>query len=166
MEISDGRIRVEKVTLHGRDGSTKDRLVIRHPGAVVLLPILDDGRIVLIRNRRFTIDRELLELPAGTLEGDDPMEAARRELIEETGYRCGRIEALGWFYASPGICDEVMHAFVARDLEPGEQALEPTEEIEVVTMTPDEVDAAIANGELVDGKTLATLLLWRSRTLR
>lgn len=161
MSLTDGRIRIERVTLSGRDGSSKERLVVRHPGAVVLLPLLDDGRIVLIRNRRFTIDRVLLELPAGTLEGDDPAEAARRELTEETGYQCAHLESLGSFYASPGICDEVMHAFVARGLTEGAQALDPTEEIEVVPMTMTEIELAIRTGELIDGKTLATLMLWR-----
>ena len=129
----------------------------------MLLPVLDDGRIVLIRNRRFSIDRVLLELPAGTLEGDDPVETARRELTEETGYECARLDPLGSFYASPGFCDEVMHAFVARDLTAGRQALDPTEEIEVVAMRMGEIDAAIRSGELVDGKTLATLQLWSLR---
>ena len=88
------------------DGRRHVREVIRHPGAVVLLPILDDGRVVLIRNRREAVGQHLVELPAGTLEpGEDPMAAAHRELAEETGYRAGTMELLVSFFSSPGILD-------------------------------------------------------------
>lgn len=157
----DARVALEVLELVGRDGSTKTKAVLRHPGAVVILPILEDGRVVLIENRRVALGVTLLELPAGTLEGDaPPFEQAARELREETGYAAGRIEPLLTFYASPGICDERMYAFVARELLAGPQALDPTEEIVVVTRTWDDAMRAIAAGEIVDGKSLAVMLFW------
>ncbi|MGF1467662.1 MAG: NUDIX hydrolase [Sandaracinaceae bacterium] len=155
---------VDRLDVPLRAGGSVRREVVVHPGAVVVLPWLDDGRLVLIRSYRFAIERPLVELPAGTLEaGEDPREAAVRELQEETGYRAEAVWPLSSFYPSPGICDEVMHAFVAEGLTPGPQALEPTEDIEVLALRVDEVEARVRAGELVDAKTLATLLLWRLR---
>lgn len=157
----DSRVALEVLELVGRDGSTKTKAVLRHPGAVVILPLLDDGRVVLIENRRVALGATLLELPAGTLEGDEaPIDQAARELREETGYVARTIEPVLSFYASPGICDERMHGFVARGLVAGTQELDPTEEIGVVVRTWDEVMRAIRDGELVDGKSLALLLYW------
>lgn len=157
----DSRVALEVLELVGRDGSTKTKAVLRHPGAVVILPLLDDGRVVLIENHRVALGTTLVELPAGTLEGDDsPVDQAVRELREETGYVARTIEPLLSFYASPGICDERMHGFVARGLVAGAQELDPTEEIRVVVRTWDEVMRAIRAGELVDGKSLALLLYW------
>lgn len=157
----DSRVALEVLELVGRDGSTKTKAVLRHPGAVVILPLLDDGRVVLIENRRVALGTTLLELPAGTLEGaDEPIDQALRELREETGYVARTIEPLLSFYASPGICDERMHGFVARGLVAGTQELDPTEEIAAVTRTWDEVMRAIRDGELVDGKSLTLLLYW------
>jgi ADP-ribose pyrophosphatase len=103
-----------------------------HPGAVVVLPLLDADTIVMIRNFRPSVGATLLELPAGTLEADEPAEAcAGRELIEETGYRAGRIEPLVDFYTSPGVLSERMFAFVARELSHVGQQLDEGEEIEV-----------------------------------
>ncbi|MCE5319238.1 MAG: NUDIX hydrolase, partial [Parachlamydia sp.] len=86
-------------------GNNKRRDVILHPGAVVILPILDHEHILLIRNQRFAVGKELWELPAGTLEkGEAPLETAKRELIEETGYEAAEMEPLTQFYTSPGFC--------------------------------------------------------------
>jgi ADP-ribose pyrophosphatase len=145
-------------------GRVRQREVVLHPGAVIILPVLPDGRIVLIRNRRHTVDEVLLELPAGTLERDetgkteDPVGCAARELIEETGYRAGRLEGLGWFYTSPGILTEKMWAFVATELAPGRQELEETEQIEVEVLEKDAVLRFIRENRIVDAKTIATVL--------
>lgn len=153
------RFRVDRFELSARDGSTRVRELVVHPGAVVLLPLLDDGRVVMIRNRRPMLGATLLELPAGTLEaGEAPEATAERELREETGYTAGRIEPLMRFYASPGITDEMMHAFVARDLRAGAQELDPTEAIDVVVLPFADALAACRDGRIVDGKTLAVLL--------
>ncbi len=135
-----------------------ERDVVVHPGAVVILPILDDGRIVMIRNHRYTVERELLELPAGTREPDEtPIETARREVIEETGYRAGRMEPLGTFFTSPGILTEEMHAFVATDLEEVGQSLEDGERIVVEEMAEEAVLDMLRECRVQDGKTIAVL---------
>jgi ADP-ribose pyrophosphatase len=152
---------VERRHVPTHDGGTAVREVVVHPGAVVVLPLLDDGRVVMIRNHRFAVGETLWELCAGTLEpGEEPIVTAARELIEETGYEAGRIEPLTVFYTSPGICDERMCAFVATDLSEVGQRLEATEQIEVARLARPEVMALAASGEIRDGKTLATLLFW------
>jgi ADP-ribose pyrophosphatase len=145
-------------------GGTKKKEVVLHPGAVLILPVLDDGRIVFVRNLRHTVGQTLLELPAGTLERDeagnveDPLLCAGRELTEETGYRAAKLESLGWFYTSPGILTEKMYVFLATGLTAGAQELDDSEQIEVATMTPDQVREQIVENLLVDAKSIATLL--------
>lgn len=132
-----------------------------HPGAVVILPLLDDNTIVLIRVRRYAVGASLLELPAGTLEkGELPINTAGRELVEETGYLANRMQPLGVFYTSPGILSEQMYAFVATDLEQQEQALEEGEEIELVPTPYDDALDMIRSGAIQDGKTIAALLMY------
>jgi ADP-ribose pyrophosphatase len=150
---------VDRVTITTHAGEHVKRELVVHPGAVIVLPLLDDGRVVMFRNQRFAVGQELWELPAGTLEDDEPaMDCARRELIEETGYRAEKVVALSRFYTSPGFTNEDMHAFVATDLTHVGQQLEATEKIEVEILPMDEVLAMIRDGRIVDGKTIATLL--------
>ncbi len=158
----DGKLfKVEIVPQRGLDGKVREREVVRHPGAVLVLPVLDRERIIMIRNYRIAVDDRLLELPAGKLESEeDPRKAAGRELEEETGYRAGRLLPLAEYYTSPGFADELMHAFVAEDLTPCGQRLEPGEEIEVVIVHRDEAVEMAMNGTIRDGKTIAALLMW------
>ncbi|MGN6370561.1 MAG: NUDIX hydrolase [Phycisphaerae bacterium] len=164
-------------TVRTNSGQTQVREVCLHRGAVIILPVLGDGRIVLIRNRRHTVFETLLELPAGTLEyaaetgepGDateDPAEAAARELTEETGYRAEKIEPLGWFYTSPGILTEKMYAFLATGLAAGRQALEENEQIQVEVATKEQVLQMIQENRIVDAKTIAILLKYLTATKR
>ncbi len=148
-----------------RNGRTVRREIIVHPGAVVILPILDDGRFVMARVFRHTLDRELLELPAGTLDqpGESPQDAAQRELEEETGYQAGQIAALCEFYPSPGVMTELIRAYVATDLTKTAQRLEETEQIRVELMRPADALAAIDRGEIMDAKTIITLLTHNRR---
>jgi ADP-ribose diphosphatase len=137
------------------------REVVVHPGAVVVMGILPDEQIILIRTRRYAVGQNLVELPAGTLEkGEDPINCAGRELLEETGYLAGRLRPIGNFYTSPGILSEKMYAFVAYDLEKQEQALEEGEEIELQFATLDDAIEMIRRGEIHDGKTVAALLMY------
>lgn len=151
---------VERITwAHPDEGErTHAHEIIVHPGAVVVLPILENGDWVLIRNHRPAVGRELLELPAGTLEpGEAPPACARRELEEETGFQAERLEPLLEFYTSPGVSTERMYGFVARGLTEGKQNLEPSEYIHVQRCRPQEVRRWLFDGTLEDGKTLAML---------
>ncbi len=153
--------RIDLILRHQKtsSGTVRQREVLVHPGAVIILPVLEDGRIVLIRNRRHTVLDELWELAAGTLEkGEDPALCAARELTEETGYTATRLHSLGWFYTSPGILTEKMYAFVATGLTEGSQSLEDNEQIQVELRTPDQIRAMITENQIVDAKTIATLL--------
>jgi ADP-ribose pyrophosphatase len=132
------------------------RQVVKHPGAVVIVPQLEDSRLVLIEQYRFAVGETLLEFPAGTLEPDEaPLECARRELIEETGYRADHWHALGVIYPSPGYCDEQQHLFVASGLVPDQAAGDEDEILEVKRLTVQEVERAIADGTLIDAKSIA-----------
>jgi ADP-ribose pyrophosphatase len=154
------RFKVERLREKDKDGKVREREVVRHTGAVTVLPIVDDDRICLIRNWRVAVEETLIEIPAGTLEpGEDPAECARRELVEETGYRAGRIEFVQEFFLSPGILDEKMHFFLAKDLTPGETALEPGERIENWIVTWKEALELVKSGKIRDSKTLTGILL-------
>lgn len=155
------RFDVRAVELPVKDGRTVRREFVAHPGAVVILPVIDAKRIVMIRNQRFAVHEELWELPAGTLEPDEPPDhTAGRELIEETGYQAGRVEKLLEFYTTPGICNEIMYAYLARDLKEVGQQLEETEKIKVEVVEWDRVINMMKDGVICDGKTLTTLLYY------
>ena len=159
--IYDGvKLRLELHHLEDEEtGRPHQREVVVHPGAVVVLGLMDDGRVVLIRNRRYAVGETLIELPAGTLEkNEDPMNCAGRELLEETGYLARRLKPIGNYYTSPGILSEKMYAFAAYDLMKQKTALEEGEEIEVEPTDFDEAIQMIRDGRIKDGKTIATLL--------
>lgn len=129
-----------------------------HPGSVVILPLLPDGRVVMNRQVRPGVDAELLELPAGTLEeNEDPLAAAKRELEEETGYAAGKIEAMGEFFTSPGFITERMRAFRATELRRTKQNLDEGEQITTEIVDIKVIRALLLQGELRDAKTIAVL---------
>jgi ADP-ribose pyrophosphatase len=159
------RIVVEVDTFTAPDGTTIRRDLIRHPGAVVILPVLDAENVVLLRNHRFVIGETLWELPAGTVEPNEPLEVcARRELLEETGYTAKRWQSLGFLYASPGVLDEKLHLFVAEGLTPGPAQPEACEQLEPVTVRFTEAIRMCLAGEIKDAKTITALLLWERKT--
>lgn len=142
------------------NGRRVDLDLLPHPGAAAVVPFLADGRILMIRQHRHATGGEILEVPAGKLDpGEAPEVCAGRELIEETGYRAGRLEKLTAIWTSPGFTDEVIHLFAAHDLEPDEQKLEPDEIIDLAPMTVDDVLAAMAPGSIVDAKSAIAVLL-------
>lgn len=148
----------------GPKGRELRRQFVQHPGSVVVLPILErpgePDKIVLIRNFRHAVGQELWELPAGTRDRVEPIErCAERELVEETGYRAGRLDRLGSFYTGPGLTDELMHAFVARGLELVGQDLEEDEGISVHPLEVARVLRMAERAELVDSKSLAAIFL-------
>jgi ADP-ribose pyrophosphatase len=142
-------------------GKRTQREVVAHGGAVCVLPLFPNETVLLIRNRRYAVGQVLLELPAGTLEkGEDPMNCAGRELLEETGYLAGKLKSLGNFFTSPGILSEKMYAYVAYDLEQSNAALEEGEEIELNPVPYEQAIQMIKDGRITDGKTIATLLIY------
>lgn len=150
---------VDRVRLD--DGTEAVREAVRHPGAVVLVPLDADGRVLFVRQFRYVPGESLLELPAGTLRpGEAPEACARRELAEETGRAPGRLRHLATFYSAPGFCDERVHCFLATDLETAAGAHpDEDERIEVVPMPFAEAEAAVRSGALRDAKTIAGVLL-------
>ena len=150
------------------DGAEFERDVVHHPGAVSVVPVLDGGAtVVLVRQYRSAVDRELLEIPAGKrdVDGEAPEVTAGRELEEEVGLRAGRLVKLGEFFNSPGFCDEHSHVYMGLDLEPCTTSFQGVEEthmtIERVAMA--DVPALIASGAIVDAKTIIGLCLARER---
>lgn len=158
--IYEGRkIDLEVLTVQPPGGAPAVREVVRHPGAVVILPITDDGRVVFVRNVRVAIGQVLRELPAGTLDGgEEPAACAARELAEETGYTARSVEPLMAFFTSPGVLDERIWAFVATGLTAGPTNFDVGEQM-VNELVP--YDAAVrlcVDGVIHDGKTVATIL--------
>jgi ADP-ribose pyrophosphatase len=159
------KIRVAVDTTTAPDGSVIQRDMILHPGAVVILPLLGDGNVVLLRNHRFVIGETLWELPAGTVEPSEPLEeCAKRELAEETGYSAETWTSLGYLYASPGVLDEKLHLFVAERLTPGVMRPEADEQLEPVVVPFAEAVRMCLTGEIKDAKTITALLLWERKT--
>jgi len=163
-EVYSGKVlRLEVDRVRMPDGGESVREVVRHRGAAVVLPILDDGRVVLVRQFRYPVGEALLELPAGTLEpGEDPVACAARELTEETGYAATSVTPLGRFYAAPGYTDEGLQAVLATGLQLTNAAEpDPDEIIETEVVEVDDLVSRIVAGEIRDSKTLATILLAR-----
>ena len=146
------------------DDGVRVRDVVEHPGSVVIVPMVSEHEVCLVEVGRIAVGETLLELPAGTLDRVESLEAAAaRELAEETGYRAGRIEPVASFWMSPGILRERMHLFVADRLVPGPQALEPGERIRVRIERLETALAMCLEGTIADAKTIAGLLLFDAR---
>lgn len=137
---------------------------VRHPGGALAVPVTAEGKLVLVRQYRFAAQGRILEFPAGTVEPDeDPAATIRREIEEETGYRAGQWQSLGKFFLAPGYSDEVIYAFLAQDLEQLETPpdRDEDEDLEVVLLTPQELEQAILRGEAVDAKSISSFFMAR-----
>jgi len=183
--IPGPKYRYDELTVQAESGKVRTRQVVAHPGAVVVVPILDDGRLVLIRNFRVAVGQHgqwVLEFCAGTLDkaGEDPAACAERELVEECGYRARTITPLlkgdgeaGCFYTTPGLTSERMYPFAATGLACVGQRLEEDETIEVVLMTPADVWSALdtagrpasSDRTLMDAKSIVALTIAARRGL-
>jgi ADP-ribose pyrophosphatase len=145
---------LDQVTLP--DGRSAKREVVRHAGGVTIVPYTTEGEFVLVEQYRYAIGQMLLEFPAGRLqEGEDPLMAASRELMEETGFRPGKLEPLGSIFTAPGFCDECLHIYLATDLVPGEQSLEEDEFLNVLHLSKHQLVERIRLSHVHDAKTLA-----------
>jgi ADP-ribose diphosphatase len=155
------RFRVVRRTYRTPDGREHVHETVVHPGAVTILPLVNNDAVCLIRNFRPSVGQTLLELPAGTLEpGEDPLTTARRELEEETGYQAEHIEPLLQFFMSPGILNERMHLYLATGLVAGAQSLDAGEQIENLVVPWSEALTMARDGRIQDAKSLAGLLYY------
>ncbi len=146
------------------DGSTAEREVVVHRGAVALLPMVDRDHVCLLRIYRYAVGRSLWEVPAGTIDpGESPDATAPRELTEETGYVAGRITRLADWLVSPGVMTERMYLYLCEDLTPGPTAHQPDERIEPVVLPWDLARSMVDNGRIEDAKSILAILLWDRR---
>lgn len=148
-------------------GKTGVREIAHHPGGAVAVPLFDDGRVMFVRQLRYPLGREIVEFPAGKLQpGEDPADAAARELAEETGWTAGALEKIAAFYSTPGFCDEVLHLYLATGLTrspAGPRREEGESTMTVLTLPLPEAVAMAERGEIEDAKTVAGLLLVERR---
>jgi ADP-ribose pyrophosphatase len=157
-EVFSGKV----ISLHLQDvelpnGKQSKREIIKHPGAVAIIALTDDNKIVLVEQYRKALERTIVEIPAGKLEkGEEPALCARRELEEETGYECESLELLTSFYTSPGFADEIIHVFLAKGLTKKENpaALDEDEFVNLEELTLEEALQYVKEQKIYDAKTI------------
>ncbi len=155
-------VKLDHVLLENGHRSTRE--VVFHPGAVAVLPVLDDGSLILVKQFRYPIGMELLEVPAGKLdEGESPEQCAKRELEEETGYKAEKIEFLGCIFTTPGFSNERIYLYTAENLIKTQQKLDHDEILKVEILKASEVVAMALKGEIIDAKTLALIFLAKEK---
>lgn len=151
-------IKVVRSTVELPDGRVGHRDIVRHPGAVAIVAIKDNGMILIVEQFRKPVEKVLLEIPAGKLDaGENPMEAAKRELEEETGYSCSHIQYLGKIATAPGFCDEYIGIYKAIGLTKGETDFDDDEFINLKEFSLEELKDMVRQGKIEDGKTIAAL---------
>ena len=152
-------LRVDKIEYES--GNPGIREVAIHPGGAVVVPLLDDGKVIMVKQFRYPLHQTILELPAGKLNKDeDPLVCAVRELEEETGYKTGSIQKLGAICTTPGFCTEILHIYLAKDLISGNHNREEGEYgMEILELTIEEVEEKIKSNEIMDAKTICGIHL-------
>ncbi|EIT87278.1 NUDIX hydrolase [Fictibacillus macauensis ZFHKF-1] len=146
-------VEVQDVSLP--NGSTSKREIVKHPGAVAIIAVTKENKLLLVRQYRKALEKVIVEIPAGKLEkGEDPKESAVRELQEETGYESGSLRSIGSFYTSPGFADELIHLYVAEDLTFSKQQLDEDEFLDVLEVSLEEAEQMVLNEEIHDAKTV------------
>ncbi|MEI2414654.1 NUDIX hydrolase [Orrella sp. JC864] len=158
--VLDGRfLKVWRDQVRLPDGRQADREYVVHPGAVVVIPLLDDGRVLVERQYRYPVGQVMTEFPAGKLDpGEDPLACGRRELLEETGYRAAQWARAGIMHLAIAYSTEIIHIYFARGLQPGAQQLDDGEFLEVQAVEVAELEAACRQGQVTDAKTLACMM--------
>ncbi len=150
-------LRVDTVQMP--DGSEATREIVEHAECIAVVAIDNEDNILLVKQFRKPVEKELLEIPAGGIDpGEDPETAVRREMREETGYLPRKLESLGGFYSAPGYCTEYLHLYLASDLTPSRLTAEDTESIELVRVPVSQIMSLINSGSICDAKSIAGLL--------
>nr|WP_231934020.1 NUDIX hydrolase [Bordetella bronchialis] len=158
-------LRARRDTVQLPNGHQATREYIVHPGAVVVVPLLDDGRVLLVRQYRYPLGRVMTEFPAGKLDpGEDPLVCGQRELLEETGYRGGEWALAGAMHVAIAYSTEIIHIYFARGLQPGPARTDADEFVDVHPMAVGDLFAACREGAITDSKTL-TCALWLQNAL-
>lgn len=153
-------LRIARDSARGPDGSVLSREYVRHPGAVVVVALRDDGRMIVEHQFRYPLGRVFVEFPAGKIDpGEDLLSCARRELLEETGFSAGEWTHLGVMHPCIGYSDERIEIFLARELEPGPRQLDHGEFLELDAITPAEFEWAVRAGEITDGKSITAYFM-------
>ncbi|MGE5473134.1 MAG: NUDIX domain-containing protein [Ignavibacteriales bacterium] len=153
-------ISLEKIAVELPDGRISNRDVVRHPGASMVIPVMDDGKIIMVRQYRKAIEKASLEMPAGKLDaGEEPLACAKRELEEETGYIAQTFKHLATTDSAPGFTDEHIYIYLARGLKPGKMNLDSDEFIENETYSIDELINMVLCGKITDAKTINGVFL-------
>ncbi|MCL0036448.1 NUDIX hydrolase [Dehalococcoidia bacterium] len=158
--IYDGRaVRLRIDTVKMASGKETTREIVEHSDCVAIIAIDADDNVLLVNQFRQPVGRELLEIPAGSIEPDEEVvDCVRRELAEETGYLPGKVERLGGFYSTPGYCTEYLHLYLATELIPSKLLAEDTENIRLVRMPISQISSLITSGRICDAKSIAGLL--------
>jgi ADP-ribose pyrophosphatase len=144
-------------------GRETTREIVEHSDCVAIVAIDADDNVLLVKQFRKSVERELLEIPAGGIDpGEDPVTTVRREMQEETGYLPQKVERLGGFYSSPGFCTEYLHLYLATDLTPSPLYAEDTESIKLTRVPISQIPSLIASGSICDAKSIAGLLIYSS----
>jgi ADP-ribose pyrophosphatase len=158
------RLQVDEISLP--DGRTSTREIVKHPGAVCVMAVTEEGKMVLVRQYRKPLEKTTLEIPAGKLDpGENPADCAARELEEETGLRARELKHVVSVYTSPGFADEYLHMYRARGLERGEMSPDQDEFVERVELTLEECRERIRSGEICDAKTVMAVWLWEMEAM-
>ncbi|MBA7715792.1 Methanol dehydrogenase activator [subsurface metagenome] len=162
--IYDGRaVKLRVDTVRMPSGRETRREIVEHRDCVAIVAIDADGNVLLVRQFRKSVEKGLLEIPAGGIDpGEDPVTTVRREMQEETGYLPRKVERLGGFYSAPGYCSEYLHLYLATDLTPSQLYAEDTESIKLVRVPISQIPSLIASGSICDAKSIAGLLIYSS----
>ena len=160
--IFEGRaVKVRIDTVQTADGRQTTREIVEHADCVAIVAVDADDNVLLVKQFRKPVEKELLEIPAGGIDdGEDAEAAVIREMQEETGFRPQRLEHLGGFYSTPGYCSEYLYLYLATDLTPGQLHAEDTEGIEVVRVPVAQIPDMVASGKIEDAKSIAGLLAY------